>query len=80
MKVLGLREAKQSLSMCIDKAQKDRVLITKHGKPAASEPRRPRALRSGDASSRASDAPAHHTSPCACATRRSPRSAPRWPW
>ncbi len=35
MKVVGLREAKQSLSVCIDKAQKDRVLITKHGKPAA---------------------------------------------
>jgi len=35
MKVLGLREAKQSLSMCIEQAQKDRVLITRHGKPAA---------------------------------------------
>jgi prevent-host-death family protein len=35
VKVLGLREAKQTLSECIDKAQKERVLITKHGKPAA---------------------------------------------
>jgi prevent-host-death family protein len=35
MKVMGLREAKQSLSVCIEKAQKDRVLITRHGKPAA---------------------------------------------
>ena len=35
MKVLGLREAKQSLSVCIEKSQKDRVLITRHGKPAA---------------------------------------------
>jgi prevent-host-death family protein len=35
MKVIGLREAKQSLSECIDKAQTERVLITKHGKPAA---------------------------------------------
>ena len=35
MKVLGLREAKLTLSECIEKAQTDRVLITKHGKPAA---------------------------------------------
>lgn len=35
MKILGLREAKQSLSGCIETAQKDRVLITRHGKPAA---------------------------------------------
>ena len=35
MKVLGVREAKQTLSECIDQAQKERVLITKHGKPAA---------------------------------------------
>ena len=35
MKILGLREAKQTLSECIDKAQTDRVLITRHGKPAA---------------------------------------------
>ncbi len=35
MKVLGLREAKQTLSECIEKAQTERVLITKHGKPAA---------------------------------------------
>jgi prevent-host-death family protein len=35
MKVVALREAKASLSGYIEKAQKDRVLITKHGKPAA---------------------------------------------
>ncbi len=35
MKVVAVREAKASLSEYIDKAQRDRVLITKHGKPAA---------------------------------------------
>ena len=35
MKVVAVREAKQQLSACIHDAQKDRVLITKHGKPAA---------------------------------------------
>ena len=35
MKVIAVREAKQQLSACIDEAQRDRVLITKHGKPAA---------------------------------------------
>jgi len=35
MKVVALREAKQSLSGCVDDAQRDRVLITRHGKPAA---------------------------------------------
>lgn len=35
MKVVAVREAKQQLSACIDEAQRDRVLITKHGRPAA---------------------------------------------
>jgi prevent-host-death family protein len=35
MKVVAVREAKASLSECIEEAQRDRVLITKHGKPAA---------------------------------------------
>ena len=35
MKVVALREAKQSLSGFVDHAQRQRVLITRHGKPAA---------------------------------------------
>ncbi|MFZ5471248.1 MAG: type II toxin-antitoxin system Phd/YefM family antitoxin [Myxococcota bacterium] len=35
MKVVALREAKQQLSGYVDEAQHERVLITKHGKPAA---------------------------------------------
>jgi prevent-host-death family protein len=35
MKVVAVREAKASLSEYIAKSQRDRVLITKHGKPAA---------------------------------------------
>jgi prevent-host-death family protein len=35
MKVVNLREAKASLSSVVDESQKDRVLVTKHGKPAA---------------------------------------------
>jgi prevent-host-death family protein len=35
MKVVPLREAKASLSSYIQQSQKDRVLITKHGRPAA---------------------------------------------
>ena len=35
MKVIAVREAKQKLSGCIDRAQKERILITKRGKPAA---------------------------------------------
>ena len=35
MKVVAVREMKASLSEYIEKAQRDRVLITKHGKPAA---------------------------------------------
>jgi prevent-host-death family protein len=35
MKVVALREAKASLSGYIAKSQQDRVLITKHGRPAA---------------------------------------------
>ena len=35
MKVVAVREAKASLSEYIEKAQEDRVLVTKHGKPAA---------------------------------------------
>jgi prevent-host-death family protein len=35
MKVVAVREAKASLSEYIEEAQRDRILITKHGKPAA---------------------------------------------
>lgn len=35
MKVVAVREAKQQLSGCIDRAQRERVLITRRGKPAA---------------------------------------------
>lgn len=35
MKVVAIREAKQALSSCVDDAQRERVLITRHGKPAA---------------------------------------------
>jgi prevent-host-death family protein len=35
MKVVAVREAKQQLSGRIDRAQKERVLITRRGKPAA---------------------------------------------
>lgn len=35
MKVVPLREAKASLSSYVDQAQQDRVLITRHGRPAA---------------------------------------------
>jgi prevent-host-death family protein len=35
MKVVAVREAKQQLSGFIDRAQKERVLITRRGKPAA---------------------------------------------
>jgi prevent-host-death family protein len=35
MKVVAVREAKASLSAYIEEAQRDRVLITRHGKPAA---------------------------------------------
>ena len=35
MNVVALREAKQQLSGCIDRAQKERILITRRGKPPA---------------------------------------------
>jgi len=35
VKVVPLREAKQGLSATVDDAQKERVLITRHGRPAA---------------------------------------------
>ena len=35
MKIVALAEAKNSLSAYIDDAQHDRVLVTRHGKPAA---------------------------------------------
>jgi prevent-host-death family protein len=34
MKVMALREAKQQLSGCVVRAQRERVLITKQGRPA----------------------------------------------
>jgi prevent-host-death family protein len=35
MKVVPLAEAKSELSAYVDAAQKDRILVTRHGKPAA---------------------------------------------
>ena len=35
MKTLTLRDAKQQLSDCVAKSQKNQILITKHGRPAA---------------------------------------------
>lgn len=35
MKLIGLKEAKAHLSQFVDQAQRDRVLITRRGKPAA---------------------------------------------
>jgi antitoxin YefM len=35
MKVVALRAAKESLSEYVARAQKERILITRHGKPAA---------------------------------------------
>ncbi len=35
MKTVALREAKQSLSGFVARSQRERVLITKHGRPAA---------------------------------------------
>jgi prevent-host-death family protein len=35
MKTVALREAKQQLSDYVSQAQKDKIVITKHGKPAA---------------------------------------------
>ncbi len=35
MKIVGLRDAKQALSACVDDAQRGDVLITRHGRPAA---------------------------------------------
>jgi prevent-host-death family protein len=35
MKTVGLREARDALSDCVDASQRDSVLIMRHGKPAA---------------------------------------------
>ncbi len=35
MKLIGIREAKQGLSEIVAQAQKERVLLTKHGRPMA---------------------------------------------
>jgi prevent-host-death family protein len=35
MKLLGVREAKQDLSACVEESQDEGIIITKHGKPAA---------------------------------------------
>ena len=35
MKSIGLKEAKAHLSEFVDKAQHERILITRHGRPAA---------------------------------------------
>ena len=35
MKVVALGEAKNALSAYVDQAQQDRVLVTRHGRPAA---------------------------------------------
>jgi len=35
MKILGVREARNTLSECIEMAKRERVIITNHGKPTA---------------------------------------------
>jgi prevent-host-death family protein len=35
VKLIGLKEAKARLSAFVEQAQRDRILITRHGKPAA---------------------------------------------
>src|SRR5207248_1844260 len=35
MKVVALAEAKNALSACVEISQRDRVLLTRHGRPAA---------------------------------------------
>jgi prevent-host-death family protein len=35
MKVAALREVKEAFSKFVERAQKERVLVTRHGKPAA---------------------------------------------
>jgi len=35
LKIVGSRQAKAALSQCLDQAQRCRILVTKHGKPAA---------------------------------------------
>lgn len=35
MKLIGLKEAKTNLSAFVDEAQKERILITRRGRPAA---------------------------------------------
>ncbi|MBI4703106.1 MAG: type II toxin-antitoxin system Phd/YefM family antitoxin [Deltaproteobacteria bacterium] len=35
LKTIGLRDAKAELSAVVDEAQRDRIVITRHGRPAA---------------------------------------------
>ena len=35
MKFLSMRDAKNSLGECLDVSQRDRVVITRHGRPSA---------------------------------------------
>jgi len=35
MKVVALGKAKDEFSACVDQAQRERILVTRHGKPAA---------------------------------------------
>lgn len=35
MKTMTVRELQQNIRQCVDDAQKDRVVLTRHGKPAA---------------------------------------------
>jgi len=35
VKTIGLREAKQSLSDCVARSQREEILLLRHGKPAA---------------------------------------------
>ena len=35
MKLVGLKEAKSNLSACVEEAQRQRILITRRGRPAA---------------------------------------------
>ena len=35
MKTISVRDLQKNLKKCVEESQKDRVVITKHGKPAA---------------------------------------------
>ncbi len=35
MKIVSVRTLQNSIRLCVDNSQKDRIIITRHGKPAA---------------------------------------------